>query len=50
MMPKPVVVGTDGSNESLRAVKWAAAEAAHRSAPLQIVSVMAVPAHVVGFR
>ena len=46
MMPKPVVVGTDGSNESLRAVKWAAAEAAHRSAALQIVSVMAVPAHV----
>jgi nucleotide-binding universal stress UspA family protein len=46
MMPKPVVVGTDGSNESLRAVEWAAAEAARRSAPLQIVSVMAVPAHV----
>jgi nucleotide-binding universal stress UspA family protein len=46
MMPKPVVVGTDGSNESLRAVEWAAAEAARRSVPLHIVSVMAVPAHV----
>jgi nucleotide-binding universal stress UspA family protein len=46
MMPKPVVVGTDGSGESLHAVEWAAAEAARRSAPLRIVSVMAVPAHV----
>lgn len=46
MTPKPVVVGTDGSGESLHAVEWAAAEAARRSAPLRIVSVMAVPAHV----
>ncbi len=46
MMPKPVVVGSDGSGESLHAVEWAAAEAARRSAPLRIVSVMAVPAHV----
>jgi nucleotide-binding universal stress UspA family protein len=46
MMPKPVVVGTDGSGESLHAVEWAAAEAARRSAPLRILSVMAVPAHV----
>ncbi len=46
MTPKPVVVGTDGSGESLCALEWAAAEAARRSAPLRIVSVMAVPAHV----
>ena len=46
MRPKPVVVGTDGSGESLCAVEWAAAEAARRSSPLRIVSVMAVPAHV----
>jgi nucleotide-binding universal stress UspA family protein len=45
MTPTPVVVGTDGSSESLHAVEWAAAEAARRSAPLRIVSVMAVPAH-----
>lgn len=45
MMPKPVVVGTDGSGESLHAVEWAAAEAARRSAPLRIVSVMAAPVH-----
>ncbi|MBV9795642.1 MAG: universal stress protein [Actinobacteria bacterium] len=42
----PIVVGTDGSGESLRAVEWAAAEAARRSQPLRIVLVMAVPAHV----
>ena len=46
MTPKPVVVGTDGSGESLHAVEWAAVEAARRSAPLRIVSVMAVPAHI----
>jgi nucleotide-binding universal stress UspA family protein len=45
MTPTPVVVGTDGSSESLHAVEWAAAEAARRSVPLRIVSVMAVPAH-----
>jgi nucleotide-binding universal stress UspA family protein len=46
MTPKPVVVGADGLGESLCAVEWAATEAAHRSAPLRIMSVMAVPAHV----
>jgi nucleotide-binding universal stress UspA family protein len=46
MTPKPVVVGTDGSGESLCAVEWAAAEAARRSAPLRIMSVMTVLAHV----
>jgi nucleotide-binding universal stress UspA family protein len=38
MTTKPIVVGTDGSAESLRAVEWATREAALRSAPLRIVS------------
>jgi nucleotide-binding universal stress UspA family protein len=38
MAAKPVVVGVDGSEESLRAVEWAAAEAKRHSAPLRIVS------------
>lgn len=44
MRIKPVIVGTDGSRESLRAVGWAAREAALRNATLRIVSVPAVPA------
>src|ERR1700761_849480 len=39
MTIKPIVVGTDGSAEALRAVEWAASEAALRGAPLRIVSV-----------
>jgi len=35
---KPIVVGTDGSAESTRAVEWAAKEATLRKAPLRIVS------------
>jgi nucleotide-binding universal stress UspA family protein len=42
MTSKPIVVGTDGSGDSLRAVEWAAREAALRQAPLQVVC---VPAH-----
>jgi nucleotide-binding universal stress UspA family protein len=38
MTSKPVVVGVDGSEESLIAVEWAAREAVRRSAPLRIVS------------
>ena len=34
MAAKPIVAGTDGSEESLRAVDWAAREAALRGAPL----------------
>src|SRR5260370_18009532 len=34
-----VVVGTDGSEPSLRAVEWAAQEAWHREVPLRIISV-----------
>lgn len=35
---RPVVVGVDGSDSALRAVRWAAAEAARRRAPLRLVS------------
>jgi nucleotide-binding universal stress UspA family protein len=38
MAAKPIVTGTDGSEESLRAVDWAAREAVLRGAPLRIVS------------
>jgi len=53
MTTKPIVAGTDGSLESLRAVEWAAREAALRGAPLRIVSVaeilprMSMPPHTV---
>ena len=35
MPTKPVVVGVDGSEESLLAVEWAAAEARRHAAPLR---------------
>ena len=38
MTTKPVIVGVDGSEESLRAVEWAALEARRHSSPLRIVS------------
>ena len=38
MSAKPIVVASDGSEESLRAVDWAAREAVLRGAPLRIVS------------
>ena len=44
MAAKPVVVGVDGSEESLRAVEWAALEARRQSAPLRIVSAPALVA------
>jgi nucleotide-binding universal stress UspA family protein len=37
MTSKPIIAGTDGSADSLRAVEWAAREAALHRAPLQIV-------------
>ena len=42
MATKPVVVGVDGSEESLRAVEWAALEAKRHSWPLRIVSAPAL--------
>jgi len=38
MTTRPVVVGVDGSEESLRAAEWAALAAARHHAPLRIVS------------
>lgn len=38
-----VIAGTDGSDDSLRAVEWAAGEAALRGATLRIVSAPALP-------
>ncbi len=43
MTARPVVVGVDGSEESLRAVEWAAREAHRHAAPLRIVSAPAMP-------
>jgi nucleotide-binding universal stress UspA family protein len=43
MATKPVIAGTDGSQESLRAVEWAAREAALRGTSLRIVAVPALP-------
>ena len=42
MAAKPIVAGTDGSEESLRAVDWAAREAALHCAPLRIVAAAAL--------
>jgi nucleotide-binding universal stress UspA family protein len=38
MTTKPLVAATDGSEESLRAIEWAAREAALHGAPLRIVA------------
>jgi nucleotide-binding universal stress UspA family protein len=42
MSAKPIVAATDGSEESLRAVDWAAREAVLRGAPLRIVTAPAL--------
>ena len=44
---RPVVAGVDGSDSALRAVRWAAREAARRRAPLRLVAAVpsAIPAH-----
>lgn len=38
MAAKPVIVGVDGSEESLLAAEWAAMEAGRHGLPLHIVS------------
>jgi nucleotide-binding universal stress UspA family protein len=43
MAAMPIIAGTDGSEESLRAVEWAAREAALHGSPLRIVAVPALP-------
>jgi nucleotide-binding universal stress UspA family protein len=43
MIAKPIVAATDGSEESLRAVEWAAREAVLHGAPLRIVSAASLP-------
>jgi nucleotide-binding universal stress UspA family protein len=43
MTTRPVVVGVDGSEESLRAVEWAAREAHRHGAPLRLVSAPTAP-------
>ena len=43
MTSKPIVVGTDGSAQAVRAVEWAAREAVLRGAPLRIVSAAEMP-------
>lgn len=48
MSANPIVAATDGSEQSLRAVDWAAREAALRGAPLRIVSAAAVLPRMIG--
>jgi nucleotide-binding universal stress UspA family protein len=48
MSAKPVVAATDGSEESLKAVEWAAREAVLRGAPLRIVSAAALLPRMIG--
>ena len=43
MTAKPLVAATDRSEESLRAVEWAAREAVRRGAPLRIVAAVSPP-------
>jgi nucleotide-binding universal stress UspA family protein len=50
MAGKPIVAGTDGSEESLRAVDWAAREAVFRGLPLRIVSAAAMPPRMIQHR
>jgi nucleotide-binding universal stress UspA family protein len=48
MAAKPIVAATDGSEESLRAVDWAAREAVLRGAPLRIVAAAGLPPRMTG--
>ncbi|GAB2963418.1 universal stress protein [Saccharothrix stipae] len=44
-MSGPIVVGVDGSESALRAVRWAAEQAARHRAPLLLVHAYLLPAH-----
>lgn len=44
----PVVVGVDGSESSLAAVRWAARDAAHRHTSLRLVHALGLPSLYVG--
>ena len=48
MSAKPIVAATDGSEDSLRAVDWAAREAVLRGVPLRIVSAAALLPRMIG--
>jgi nucleotide-binding universal stress UspA family protein len=50
MNVKPIVAATDGSEESLRAVEWAAGEAILHAAPLRIVSAAPLPPRMVALQ
>jgi nucleotide-binding universal stress UspA family protein len=50
MNVKPIVAATDGSEESLRAVEWAAGEAILHAAPLRIVSAAPLPPRIVALQ
>ena len=50
MATKPVVVGVDGSEESLLAAEWAALEARRHGLPLRIVSTPAIVPHVQAYQ
>ena len=47
MARQPVIAGTDGSRESMRAVEWAAHEAALRKATLRIVAIPVLPQRMI---
>jgi nucleotide-binding universal stress UspA family protein len=49
MAVRAVIAGVDGSEESLRAVEWAAIQAGRRGAPLRVVSAPAMPPRMHAF-